>query len=278
MGIEAFMCILFSMQTRPVGYLFAQEWRIIMQDISISSIVMPRGIQGKGPLTMLGTIVNAIAILVGGAIGLLLKKGIPERVSGGIMQGLGLVVIYIGISGMLKGQNPLIATISIVIGGVIGMIFDFDGRFNRFVNGLEQKLAVKGDGGSRFSEAFITTTLLYCVGAMAVVGSLNSGLTGNHEVLYTKSILDGVSAVVFASTLGAGVLLSAVPLFLYQGAITLMAQFLAPVLSDAAVAEMTCVGSLLILAIGLNLLKVTKIKVLDFILAIFLPIALVLFM
>ena len=249
-----------------------------MQDISISSIVMPRGIQGKDPLTMLGTIVNAIAVLVGGAIGLLLKKGIPERVSGGIMQGLGLVVIYIGISGMLKGQNPLIATISIVIGGVIGMIFDFDGRFNRFVNGLEQKLAVKGDDGSRFSEAFITTTLLYCVGAMAVVGSLNSGLTGNHEVLYTKSILDGVSAVVFASTLGAGVLLSAVPLFLYQGAITLMAQFLAPVLSDAAVAEMTCVGSLLILAIGLNLLKVTKIKVLDFILAIFLPIALVLFM
>ena len=144
---------------------------------------MPRGIQGKDPLTMLGTIVNAIAILVGGAIGLLLKKGIPERVSGGIMQGLGLVVIYIGISGMLKGQNPLIATISIVIGGVIGMIFDFDGRFNRFVNGLEQKLAVKGDGGSRFSEAFITTTLLYCVGAMAVVGSLNSGLTGNHEVV-----------------------------------------------------------------------------------------------
>lgn len=239
---------------------------------------MPCGIQGKDPLTMLGTIVNAIAVLVGGAIGLLLKKGIPERVSGGIMQGLGLVVIYIGISGMLKGQNPLIATISIVIGGVIGMIFDFDGRFNRFVNGLEQKLAVKGDDGSRFSEAFITTTLLYCVGAMAVVGSLNSGLTGNHEVLYTKSILDGVSAVVFASTLGAGVLLSAVPLFLYQGAITLMAQFLAPVLSDAAVAEMTCVGSLLILAIGLNLLKVTKIKVLDFILAIFLPIGLVLFM
>ena len=214
---------------------------------------------------MLGTIVNAAAILIGGAIGLLLKKGIPERVSGGIMQGLGLVVIYIGVSGMLKGQNPLIATISIVVGGAIGMILDFDGRFNRFVNGLEQKLASKSDDGSRFSEAFITTTLLYCVGAMAVVGSLNSGLTGNHEVLFTKSILDGVSAVIFASTLGAG-------------AITLAAQFLAPVLSDAAVAEMTCVGSLLILAIGLNLLKVTKIKVLDFILAIFLPIGLVLFM
>ena len=227
---------------------------------------------------MLGTIVNAAAILVGGAIGLLLKKGIPERVSSGIMQGLGLVVIYIGISGMLKGQNALIATISIVIGGAIGMILDFDGRFNRFVGGLEQKLASKSDNGSKFSEAFITTTLLYCVGAMAVVGSLNSGISGDHKVLFTKSILDGVSAIVFASTLGPGVLLSAIPLFLYQGSITLLAQGLAPVRSTAAVAEMTCVGSLLILAIGLNLLKVTKIKVLDFILAIFLPIGLVLFM
>lgn len=227
---------------------------------------------------MLGTIVNAAAILIGGTLGLVLKKGIPERVSSGIMQGLGLVVIYIGISGMLKGQNALIATISIVVGGAIGMMFDFDGHFNHFVGSIEQKFAAKMGENSRFGEAFITSTLLYCVGAMAVVGSLNSGLTGNHEVLYTKSILDGVSAVIFASTLGAGVLLSAIPLFIYQGSITLLAQVLAPVLSDAAVAEMTCVGSLLILAIGLNLLKVTKIKVLDFILAIFIPIGLVLFM
>ena len=227
---------------------------------------------------MLGTIVNAAAILVGGTLGLLLKKGIPERVSGGIMQGLGLIVIYIGISGMLKGQNVLIATISIVVGGAIGMILDFDGRFNRFVGNIEQKFAKSESGSSRLGEGFITATLLYCVGAMAVVGSLNSGLTGNHEVLFTKSILDGVSAVIFASTLGAGVLLSAIPLFLYQGAITLLAQTLAPVLSDAAIAEMTCVGSLLILAISLNLLKVTKIKVMDFILAIFIPIGLVLFL
>ena len=226
---------------------------------------------------MLGTIVNVAAILVGGLLGLLLRKGIPERVSGGIMQGLGLVVIYIGISGMLKGSNVLIATISIVVGGAIGMIFDFDGRFNRFAAKLEQSIAHKQGGSSRIAEAFITTTLLYCVGAMAIVGSLNSGLTGNHEVLFTKSILDGVSAVIFASTLGAGVLLSVIPLFLYQGAITLMAQSLAPVLSDVAVAEMTCVGSLLILAIGLNLLKVTKIKVMDFVLSVFIPIGLVLF-
>ena len=227
---------------------------------------------------MLGTIVNAAAVIVGGLIGLLLKKGIPERVSAGIMQGLALVVIYIGVSGMLKGSNVLITTISVVVGGAIGMILDFDGHFNRFVGRMETKFTQSEAGSSKVGEAFITTTLLYCVGAMAVVGSLNSGISGDHKVLFTKSILDGVSAIVFASTLGPGVLLSAIPLFLYQGSITLLAQVLAPVLSTAAVAEMTCVGSLLILAIGLNLLKVTKIKVLDFILAIFLPIGLVLFM
>lgn len=227
---------------------------------------------------MLGTIVNAAAVIVGGLIGLLLKKGIPERVSAGIMQGLALVVIYIGVSGMLKGSNVLIATISVVVGGAIGMILDFDGHFSRFVVRMETKFTQSEAGSSKVGEAFITATLLYCVGAMAVVGSLNSGLTGDHEVLFTKSVLDGVSAIIFASTLGAGVLLSAIPLLLYQGAITLAAQFLAPVLSDAAVAEMTCVGSLLILAIGLNMLKLTKIKVMDFILAIFIPIGLVLFM
>ncbi|HRX59535.1 MAG TPA: DUF554 domain-containing protein [Eubacteriales bacterium] len=227
---------------------------------------------------MLGTIVNAAAILVGGALGLLLKKGIPERISTGIMQGLGLVVIYIGISGALEGQNALITTVAIVLGGAIGMLLDLDGRFTRLVGKAEARFHKNAEDGSTFGEGFITATLLFCVGAMAVVGSLNSGLSGNHEVLFTKSLLDGVSSFVFASTLGAGVLLSAVAVFVYQGAITLLAQFLAPVLSDAAVAEMTCVGSLLIVAIGLNLLKVTKIKVMDFILAIFIPIGLVLFM
>lgn len=227
---------------------------------------------------MLGTIVNAAAILAGGTIGLLLKKGIPERVSTGIMQGLGLVCLYIGISGSLEGQNALIATISIVVGGAIGMFLDFDGRFTRLVCSVETKFHKSDDCSSTFGEGFITATLLFCVGTMAVVGSLNSGLSGNHEVLFTKSLLDGVSAVVFASTLGAGVLLSAVAVFVYQGAITLLAQFVAPVLSTAAIAEMTCVGSLLIIGIGLNLLKITKIKVMDFILAVFIPIGLCLFM
>ena len=158
------------------------------------------------------------------------------------------------------------------------MLLDFDGRFRRLVGKLETRFAKTENSGSTFGEGFVTATLLFCVGAMAVVGSLNSGLTGNHEVLYTKSLLDGVSAMIFASTLGAGVLLSAVAVLIYQGAITLAAQFLAPVLSDPTIAEMTCVGSLLIIAIGLNMLKLTKIKVMDFILAIFIPIGLCLFM
>lgn len=226
---------------------------------------------------MLGTIVNFAAILAGGLVGLLLKKGLPERLGAAVMQGLALICIYIGISGSLQGENTLLATVAMVAGGLLGTLLDLDARVNSLAHWLEHKL-VRDGGDGTFGEGFVNATLLYCVGAMAVVGSLNSGLSGNHEVLFTKSLLDGVSAVVFASAMGAGVLLSAVPVLLYQGAITLLAQWIAPALSTAAVNEMTCVGSLLIVAIGLNMLKLTNIKVMNFLPAIFLPILLALFM
>ena len=221
---------------------------------------------------MLGTIVNAAAILAGGALGLLLKKGLPDRLKTAITQGVGLIVLYIGFSGALKGQNTLAATLSMVTGGLIGTALDLDGLLNRFAHRLETVLVKNAAPGNTFGEGFVSATLLFCVGAMAVVGSLNSGLTGDHEVLFTKSLLDGVTSIVFASALGPGVLLSALPVFLYQGAITLLAQVLAPVLSTAVVAEMTCVGSLLIVVIGTNMLKITDIKVMNFLPAIFLPI------
>ena len=227
---------------------------------------------------MLGTIVNCAAILLGGGLGLLLRKGLPEKLSGAITQGVGLIVLYIGISGSLKGQNALIATVAMVVGAVIGTLLDLDGKINALAHTLERHIVKNEAPGSTFGEGFVTATLLFCVGAMAVVGSLNSGLTGDNQVLFTKSVLDGVSSIVFASALGGGVLLSALPVLLYQGAITLLAQVLAPVLSDAAVAEMTCVGSLLIIAIGTNMLKITNIKVMNFVPAIFLPILLCLFM
>ena len=146
---------------------------------------------------------------------------------------------------------------------------DLDGRLCALGDYMERKLQA---GGGSFSTAFVTASLLFCVGAMAVVGSLQSGLTGNHTMLYTKSMLDGISSVVFAATLGPGVLMAGVAVLLYQGAITLLAQALAPVLNDAVVAEMTCVGSLLIIGLGLNMLGVTKLKVMNYVPAVFVAI------
>ncbi len=235
---------------------------------------------------MLGTIVNAGAVVLGGGLGLLLKKGLPARISEAIMGGVGLVVLYIGVSGALAGENVLVAVLSVVLGGALGAWMDIDAALNRLGARAQAAFAGGGgksgadgadgaDGGSRFAEGFVSASLLFCVGAMAVVGSLQSGLTGEHSTLFAKALIDGVSAMVFASAMGAGVLLSAAAVLLYQGAITLLASLLAPVLSDAAVAEMTCAGSLLIVGIGLNLLGLTKLKLANYLPAVFLPLLLV---
>lgn len=218
---------------------------------------------------MLGTLVNAGAIVVGSLVGLLLKKGLPEKITDAIMKGVALCVLYIGLDGCLEGDNALIAILSIVLGALVGTALDLDGRLSALGDYMERKLQA---GGGSFSTAFVTASLLFCVGAMAVVGSLQSGLTGNHTMLYTKSMLDGISSVVFAATLGPGVLMAGVAVLLYQGAITLLAQALAPVLNDAVVAEMTCVGSLLIIGLGLNMLGVTKLKVMNYVPAVFVAI------
>ena len=227
-------------------------------------------------ISLTGSFVNVAAILVGGGLGLLLKKGLPERISDAVMKGLGLCVLYIGISGCLEGKNALVAVISIALGSIIGSIINFDKHINSAAKRVENKF-VKKDSESRFAEGFVAASLLYCVGAMAIVGSLDSGISQDYSTLVTKSVIDGVSAIVLASTMGFGVLLSALPVFVYQGAITLLAGFVSPYLSDYIVAEMTCVGSLLIVAIALNMLKLTKIKVMNYIPAVFLPIVVCLF-
>lgn len=210
---------------------------------------------------MFGAILNAGAILAGGAVGLLLKKGLPERIADGIMKGLALVVIYVGITGMLKGENQLVTILAVVTGGALGAALDLDGAFTRFGDKLSAKLA-KGDAA--FSSAFVTSSLLYCVGAMAIVGSLQSGLSNDHSTLIAKSVIDGVSAIVFAATLGPGVLLSAASILLTEGSMTLLATFIAPYLSAHAIAEITCMGSVLILGMGFNMLKLTKLKIIDY--------------
>lgn len=226
---------------------------------------------------MLGTLVNALAVIAGAFVGLLLKRGIPEKISDVVMKGVALCVLYIGISGSLKGTNTLIAIISIVIGAVIGSLLDIDRRLNSLGELAERKLS-KGDGKTSIAEGFVSASLLFCVGSMAIVGSIQSGLTGNHEMIYTKSMLDGISAIIFTSTLGAGVFLSAIAVIVYQGAIVLCAQWVQPFLSDYAVAEMTCVGSLLIIALALNMLGITKLKTANYLPAVFIPIILCMFM
>ena len=243
-----------------------------------------------------GTIINTLTILAGSLLGLGIKwlvghygsrlpsgsGALGTRLQNIIMEGVALCVLYIGISGSLEGENTLITILSMVIGALIGEVLDLDRRMLALGDWVQKKTAglVRHDAQSpSVAEGFVTASLLFCVGAMAIVGALENSLTGNFDTLKAKAVLDGISSIVFASSLGIGVAFSAVAVFLYQGIISLLAAFLSPVLGgEAVIAEMTCVGSLLIVALALNLLKVTKIKVMNLVPAIFLPIVLCLFL
>ncbi len=222
--------------------------------------------------SMLGALVNVAAVLAGGVLGLLLHKGLPERLAGALMTAVGLCVLYIGIDGCLTGENLLVAVISLVIGAAVGEMLNIDGAVNRLGKTVEERFRKKDGNGPSLAQGFVSASLLFCVGTMAIVGPLQSGLTGNHETQYIKAVLDAISAVVFTATLGVGVLLSAVSVLVYQGGITLLAQAVAPYLTEAVVAEMTCVGSLIIIALSLNLLNITKIKVANLLPAVVLPV------
>lgn len=222
---------------------------------------------------MIGTIVNAAAIIVGGLLGLLLKKGISERFNEIIMKGVALCVLVIGITGVFAESSILITIVCIVIGAIIGEALNLDRGINRLGDTLQAKLAKNSEGNS-FARGFVSASLLFCIGAMAVVGSLEAGLEKKYTTLFTKSLLDGISSIVFASSMGSGVLLSAIAVFTVQGVITLLAQWVAPLLGDAVVNQMTCIGSVLIIGLGLNMLGLTKIKVINYVPAIFIPIGL----
>ena len=193
--------------------------------------------------------------------------------SGTFLTVAALCVLYIGVDGMLAGENTLVAILSISIGAILGELLQLDEHMHQLGDWVEQKFGGKGSKTS-LSDGFVTASLLFCVGAMAIMGALDSGLTGDHSTLYAKALLDGIISVVYASTLGIGVALSAIPIFLYQGAIALGASFLAPYLTEAVILEMKCVGSILILGLSLNMLGLTKIKVINYVPAVFLPILL----
>ncbi len=218
---------------------------------------------------MIGVLVNVITVLLGSSIGLLFKKGIPARVSKAAMIGLGACTVYIGITGSLCGENVLILISSVVLGAIIGTLLNIDGRISRFAEKVESKFKKDGSNVS-IAEGIISATLLFCVGSMTVTGSIQAGLTGDNSILITKAMLDLVSSMMLASSLGIGVLLSAGVVFIIQGGLVLLAGLISPLMSAGAINEMTCAGSILIIMIGTNLMGITKIKVADYLPAILL--------
>ena len=220
---------------------------------------------------MVGVIINVAAVLAGGTLGLLLGGRVPQRLRETIMQGLALCILLIGAQGALETANVLAVIVCMVAGGLLGEALDIEKRLESLGALAERKFAHGGPNG-RFAQGFITASLLFCVGAMAVVGSLNAGLTGDNSTLIAKAALDLVTAVFFAAALGPGVLLAAAAVLVYQGAIALMAGWLAPVLTDAIVTEMSAVGGLLIMGLSFNMLGMAKIRVGNLLPAIFLPI------
>ena len=223
---------------------------------------------------MLGVLVNTATVLLGGSLGLLFRKGLPEKLTKGVMSAIGLCTLCIGISGLGTSENALIIILSMVLGAVLGFLLDLDKQLLRLGQWAERLSDAKGDKKSPVAEAFVTASLLFCAGAMTVVGSLEAGLTGNNTMLFTKSLLDFVSSAMLAAGLGFGVLLAAGFVLVFQGSLVLLAGLLQPILTEGAIGEMSAIGSLLILALGLNLLNITKLKVANYLPAVLLAPAL----
>ena len=214
--------------------------------------------------------VNALAIAVGALVGNKLRGGISERFRSILMQGMALAVMLIGITGAIKTTDALVVVVSLAIGALVGEGVNIEKRLEQAGDALNRR--VKGAEAS-FTQGFVSASLIFCVGAMAIVGSLDAGLRGEYSTILTKSLIDGITAAMLASTLGLGVIFSAAAVFVYQGAITLLAGLLQPLLTEAIITEMSAVGGLLIFAIGLNMQGITKIRVGNLLPAILVPLA-----
>jgi hypothetical protein len=216
---------------------------------------------------MLGTIVNAIAIIVGSLIGYFFKNLIPERFSESIMKSISLAIVLIGIKMAIGTENILLVICSMVIGTLLGEVIDIESK----LEGLGDKLQNRIKGDSNISQGFVTSSLMYCVGSMAIIGAIEGGLLGKHDVLFAKSLLDGIISVAMTASLGIGVIFSSIPVFLYQGSIVLLSGTLKDVLTEVVINEMSAVGGLLIMGLGLNVLIRERIKVGNMLPALFIP-------
>ena len=221
---------------------------------------------------MLGPAVNAIVVVICGLVGCFLARGIPSRFEEMIKKAIGLAVVFVGIRGALENERVLLLIMSMVAGAAVGELVDIDRHMNRMGAWAERRFGMDGaKGGRSFSKGFVSASILFCVGSMAIVGSIQSGLTGNHEILFAKSVIDGAISVVFGASMGIGVVFSAVPVFLYQAGIALAAMAVRDFLTPEIIREMSAAGSLVMTAIGFNFLTVKEIKVANLIPAIFIP-------
>ncbi len=214
-------------------------------------------------MTGMGTIANAAAIIGGTMLGLILKRGLPDKWQQTIMQGVALCIFIVGLQMAIKTNNIVIQAVSLVIGSIIGEAMDIDGNLQRFGNWAGTKLYSSKSSGAaaKISEGFVSATLIFCIGAMAVVGALQDGLKSDPTILYAKSTLDCIISIILSANMGVGVALSAFSVFLYQGSITLLAGFLQPVMTEVVLNEVSACGGILIMAIGINILKLLQIRI-----------------
>ena len=227
---------------------------------------------------MFGTIVNAAAIVAGGTVGVLVKKGIPSHLEEALHRAMGLAVIVIGMNGVitnmvttngdgtLSSSGELLLVFSLVLGVLVGEILRIEERLNGLSQTVEKKLHLSG-----FAASFVSGTLIYCVGAMAIIGSINDGLNADASVLLVKSTLDGISSIVLGATMGPGVIFAAIPVVLYQGSITLLAGVLSPVLQGELLRQICAVGYVLVACIGVNFMSSYHIKTANFLPALLVP-------
>lgn len=211
----------------------------------------------------LGTIANAAAIICGALAGIVLRRGLPEKWQQTIMQGVALCIVVIGLQMAFKTANIVIVVVSLVIGSIIGEYFDIESNLQKFGSWIASKVYHGKDGSfvAQLARGFISSTLIFCIGAMAVVGALQDGLKQDPTILYAKATLDGIISVILTANLGIGVAFSAFSVFIYQGCLTLLAAFLQTVMTEAVLNEITACGGVLITAIGINMLKILEIRI-----------------
>ena len=228
----------------------------------------------------LGTIVNTAAVVLGGGLGLLLKNGIAKKFETILMQALGLATVFIGAGGVLKymlvvedgniaTRGTMLLIFSLVIGCILGQLLDIESQMEKL--GIRLKTAVRIKNDNRFVEGFVNTSLIICVGAMAIVGAMEDGLSGDSSTLIAKAVLDFALVVILASTYGVGAMFSAIPIFVYQGAITVIAAMFGAVISDVLIGELSFVGSALIFCVGVNLVREKTFRVANMLPALLIP-------